>query len=394
LTESGYPFSAQYIIDKRAAAQATSTWESKLIFEGLRLTNLKSEDLESLEGEDGEVFLSADAKFSAWARVRKLQFSTLHSPTVKTVAVAIGDPGLDYPIPDPTKKGMWTVTLHDGASAASFIYSVDGGLTRTTVVLTSVFGVNDPTDVAEMGDYIILLSQAAEAYAYAHKRDLSSWTKVVGGFVAGKGPNKIWVKNAGEAYIVGQGGYLYKLSTPGQAVTVLNAGILTTQNLNSIHGRDGLIVSVGAANALIYSTNGGVSWASITGPIAATVLNDIAVLNESTVMIGAANGNLYWSKNRLAAWSTSSFDGAGAGSVDRVVFDDDLRSVGYISHTTAAPVGKVFRTTDGGTSWELYSISNLPANVQVKALATKGPNLVLVGGEVTAGGAGFIAAAR
>jgi hypothetical protein len=54
----------------------------------------------------------------------------------------------------------------------------------------------------------------------------------------------------------------------------------------------------------------------------------------------------------------------------------------------------VFRTTNGGTSWELQSMSNLPTNVQVTALATKGPNLVLAGGLVSAGGAGFIAAAR
>jgi hypothetical protein len=394
LAESGYPFAAQYIIDKRASSQAQDTWESKVIFEGIRLTNLKSEDLENIEAEDGEVFFSADAKFSAWGRVRKLQFSLQHSPTVKTVALAIGDPNLDYPVPDPSKKGMWGVTLHDGTNAASFVYSVDGGLTRTTVALTSVFGTNDPTDLAEMGDYIILLCQASEAYAYAHKSNLSAWTKVSGGFVASKGPNRIWVKNGGEAYIVGQGGYLYKLTTPGQPVTVLNAGILTAQNLTSIHGRSGFIVAVGAANTVVISTNGGISWSAITGPIVSTILNTVAVLNESTLMIGAANGNLYYSKNRGSVWATSVFEGAGSGSVETIVFDNELQSVGYMAHTTGAPAGRVFRTTNGGTSWELQSMSNLPANVQVTALATKGPNLVLAGGLVSAGGAGFIAAAR
>jgi photosystem II stability/assembly factor-like uncharacterized protein len=128
--------------------------------------------------------------------------------------------------------------------------------------------------------------------------------------------------------------------------------------------------------------------------MAATVLNDVAVQSDSTMMIGAANGNLYYSKNRMAAWATSAFAGAGTGSVERIVFDDELRSVGYMAHTNGTPAGRVFRTTDGGTTWELYSLSNLPSNVQVTALATKGPNLVLAGGLVSAGGAGFIAAAR
>ena len=64
---------------------------------------------------------------------------------------------------------------------------------------------------------------------------------------------------------------------------------------------------------------------------------------------GGANGSVYRTKDTGTTWAEKSFNGSGSGVVYDIVFP--TRSIGYISHSTATPSGRLLRTYSGGNSW-------------------------------------------
>ena len=50
-----------------------------------------------------------------------------------------------------------------------------------------------------------------------------------------------------------------------------DAGNATTNDLSRIHGRDEIIVASGASDTLVYSTNRGESWSTLTSTITGTI---------------------------------------------------------------------------------------------------------------------------
>lgn len=160
-------------------------------------------------------------------------------------------------------------------------------------------------------------------------------------------------------------GYIYFSEDAGETWTQQQAGVLTTEDFRAIHFKNERIgYAVGDNNVFFRTSDGGLNWASVTGPIPASNLMTVYVTEDGRVWVGAANGNLYYSDNEGTAWTQRAFQGDGAGSVDAVAFADKL--VGFMIHNTAAPVGYVFFTVNGGWSWERLT---LETNVGLSALA-------------------------
>lgn len=386
LRKSGETFAVHAVIHQNADPQNYSRWESKEVLEDVRLTSFTRNDA---EGEDDDlVQVEAEAQFAAYDRLFPLRFGEKAGAqiTKEVVGVAVYPPDDRG---DPSRVAIYAVQKVD--TAPQLVYSKDGGATWTAVALTAL-GTNEPNAIAVAGDYLLIASATGGGYYYASLDDLTAWTQVASGFVSGKGPTAIYVKAVGDIYLAGQGGYVYHLTVPGRAVKVLEAGNLTTQNLNAIHGAGDTVVAVGASNAVLVSTNGGRTWTAPTGPAAGVALNTVAVWDKNTFWVGG--DKLYYTDDGAASWLEVPLGVTGLTAVRAVVFAPDLRAVGYAGVVTGT-TSQVLRTTDYGAEWETLSLSGYnTANEAVNALAVSGPNLLVAGGLVSATpGDGFMALA-
>ena len=298
--------------------------------------------------------------------------------------------------------GCQVVLALEGALSASpglpptVLYSTDGGTTWAEVSITTLGANESGSALVCIGENTVVFSADSESLHYANTADLvlgsPTWTEVTTGFVATHGPLAVFSLGANETWIVGEGGYIYFTDDPTLGVEVSDAGSATVEDLNDVHAIDSLnIVAVGDNNAMVSTSNGGASWEAITGPAVGVALNAIWMHTLQEWYVGAANGNLYYTLNAGTTWTQKAFTGDGAGSVRDIVFVTP--SVGYMAHSTAAPAGRILRTTDGGYSWYVIpeGTGNIPANDYVAQLALCGdPNIVFGGGLADNAVDGFI----
>ena len=221
LKKSGEEFAVHTIIHQNADPQNYTRWESKEVFDGVRLTGFTRTDAEG--DEDDFIQIEAEAQFAAYDRIFPITFGEKAGAEISKEVVAVAV----YPEDDrgdPASKEIYAITKVD-TTAPKLVYSKNGGASFTAESLT-VMGTDEPSDIALAGDYVIVTSSAGEAYYYANKDNLanSGWTKVDAGFVTGKGPTAIYAPAVGRIFFAGLGGTIYKLTIPGRAVTVLEAG--------------------------------------------------------------------------------------------------------------------------------------------------------------------------
>jgi photosystem II stability/assembly factor-like uncharacterized protein len=186
-------------------------------------------------------------------------------------------------------------------------------------------------------------------------------------------PNNIWA--------VTTGGYIYKSEDMGESWTTQNAGIATAQDLRHVHFLNERIgYAVGASNAFVRTLDGGANWALVTGPAVGVVLTTVHAAPDGRVWVGDAGGNLWYSDNRGDTWTQRAFVGDGAGEVASVQFAN--KWIGYLLHNTAAPVGYVHVTINGGYSWERL---DLVTNAGLNGLAVVNERLAYAVGAVSGG---------
>jgi photosystem II stability/assembly factor-like uncharacterized protein len=94
---------------------------------------------------------------------------------------------------------------------------------------------------------------------------------------------------------------------------------------------------------------------------------------------------MFYTRDDGDTWSERVFSGSGAGSVTDIEFANEL--VGYVIHNTAAPVGTVLVTINGGFSWKAITT---PSNSGLNALTVADTNTVFVVGETNTGTAVII----
>jgi photosystem II stability/assembly factor-like uncharacterized protein len=276
---------------------------------------------------------------------------------------------------------------------AQVIYSSDGGGTWADTIISTLAAAEDPSDATCVSPNYVVVSNDSDSLHFAAVADILAgtdvWTEVATGFVAAGSPNAIVSANSRATFIAGDLGYVYKTENPENGVTVLTDGSVTAQNLTDIDALDDqAIVAVGEANAVIFSVDGE-TFAAVTGPAPAVVLNAVAMKSEDEWWVGTADGRLYYTLDQGSNWTESSFSGAGAGEVRAIIWKDE--TVGYFSHDTVDPAGRIFRTIDGGFSWDRDGRDSLPANDQVTALAVcEDQNKVFGGGLGDDGSDGII----
>lgn len=286
---------------------------------------------------------------------------------------------------------IFAVAKSSGGSpgiAASVIYSIDGGSTIGETSVSTLGASEDPNALACSGIYLAVVSQDSNSVHIAPLADIlggvETWVEITTGFVAAHGPVAIFSLSSTFNWLVGDGGYIYFSDDITSGVTVQSAGAQTVENLLAIHGSDELnLVAVGEANTILFTGNGGSSWSVVDGPAGGDDITAVCVKSPTVWIIGTSTGHQFYTGDGGGTWTEKIFPGSGAGHINDIVFATD--TVGYMAHTTAAPLGRILRSIDGGFSWYVLPEAaglSLPDNHSIDALAAchEDPNLVFGAG--------------
>ena len=216
-----------------------------------------------------------------------------------------------------------------------------------------------------------------------------AWTVVTVGTVNGQyalGPQALFVLDSQHIWLVVNSGYIYFSDDGGVTWSTQSAGIVTAQNLHAVHGSDANNLFVtGATDTVLRTTDGGGAWTAMTATGGGGINQRLWVISKDKVWIGDSTGSLYYTTDGGTTWvERVGWTGANSGQIRGVAFANDL--VGYMLHNTAAPVGTVFQTINGGYSWRALQT---PTNSGLNALIVLDSNLAYAVGEAQ-GGTGVI----
>lgn len=148
-------------------------------------------------------------------------------------------------------------------------------------------------------------------------------------------------------YACGDDGLIVKTTDGGSSFTVLTSG--TTEDLNDIDFIDADSgYAVGTVGTVLKTTNGGLTWTAITTPVTVTI-NTVEVVSANNVYFGAATTSAPQLVSRSTdygvTWTNATPTGATKNITDIFFLDANH------GWCTSQDVGKVFYTTDGGTTW-------------------------------------------
>lgn len=383
-----------------------NTWDGKWLMLGGRMTARTLPQANPLSGEDNaQADLTGSITYRSLIRILRLVFGSKGESTVVSEildgfyydAINCGNCGATPS--DGCQKQYWLAAASGGSPGLSsrIVYSVDGGATFGQLNITPLGGT-DARRIAAMGQYLVGVTiNSGGGHFYSTFADIDAGTTnfalVTSGYTTA--PRAIYAKSPSEAFIAAAGGYIFFLSEPTGTPTVLTDGSLTAQSLNDIHGHGNTIVAVGAANAVVYSINGGESFATVTGPAVAVTLNSVRVLPSGVWWVGDAAGNLWWTRNNGVTWRQKSYGSGNNNILDMWWVDSN---VGYIAAATGA-AGKIYSTHDAGYTWQLASstdrrLQGVPTALRYNVVTGCGYNVVGIGGAKTAGGDGVIAIAE
>lgn len=349
--------------DPRLFNQFTKT----IIFEKGRSTNYGTEDLGALASdENAKVDENSDVSGREFYEVLPISYAekakdVVVNPLVDVVICSTPSCG-DCEDEDDGCEKIFAISGSTGGSpgtAPDVVWSDDKGVTWAADDVQTLGPASTAPGIACIGDYVVVISHSDDSISYKLKADIingvaGGWTETAVGIVAAGSPQDIWgVGNY--IFIVGDGGYVYGSDDPTAGVAVLDAGVATTQNLAAVHAiNDEFAVAVGAAGAVIY-TEDGATWAEAPASPAAGALTAVWVKNKDEWWVGAADGSLYYTLDRGVTWTEKDLPGA-ATDIDDIAMSTD--SVMYVSAVYAGPLGRIYRSYDGG-----YSFVNTPEGV-------------------------------
>ena len=259
--------------------------------------------------------------------------------------------------PDPCDRVLATMA---GASATPgtqpiLLYSDDGGLTFSQDTIDTLYSNEVVSDAEVIGGDFVLISNTANEIHYIDidllYDETGKWQQVDTGFVIAKGPNAMSSADAGHTWIVGDGGYIYFAKNHKTGVSVQDAGVLTTQNLNAVHAFDkNNVLTVGNSNAMAYTTDGGEIWKTVTGPAVAVNLGACWMWSDEVWFVGegaGGNGKLWLTVNSGNTWTEVDMP-ASYTRIYAIEFVNE--GEGYISASDGSQ-SYVLRTITAGNEW-------------------------------------------
>lgn len=325
--------------------------------------------------------------------------STSTTRQITTVDVYRGTDCEDCP--DPCDRVIASMI---GASATPgtqpvVLYSDDAGITWTSDTITTMFSNEVVSDGAVIGDNIVYVSNTSNSIHYTSidklYKNTNTWAETDSGFVAGKEPVAIWSADARHTWIVGDGGYIYFAKNYKTGVEVVDAGVASTQDLKAVHAYDSdNILVVGNTNTVIYSSDGGETWLTVTGPAVGVNLGACWMWDKDTWLVGegaGGTGKLWVTSNAGITWTTIGLPATYI-QIDKIVFVSEAE--GYLSARTAGQ-SYILRTITGGNEWVVLPQGKTAVAVDNTyltdiAVCSKYANVAYAGGLADNGTAGII----
>lgn len=328
-----------------------------------QLTSYDTEDLGSLQSEDTAP-VNETVEVSA-----RLIYDIISLTFAKKAEDIVTNEVLDVVICDEVSCGncaeesggcekVFAVTKAAGGSPGTppdVVFTLDGGLVWYAHDIDTLLTTEDPTGVHCVSGYLVVVSNDAGSESYVDLDELDgiqdpAFIEVTTGFVTGGEPNAIDSVGT-KAFIVGDNGYIYQMTDPTSGVTVLDAGVATTSKLLDVDMLNrNFAVVVGNDGVIIVCEDGETWQLAESSPVGVGVpINAVLVLSKNIWLIGLSNGTLYYTLDGGENWTLKGFPGSGSGSVADLVKASD--EVLYMSHTTAAGVGRVLASFDAGHSW-------------------------------------------
>lgn len=254
----------------------------------------------------------------------------------------------------------------DPASADVWI-STDHGETWTATATDPYLGTSNnlvsvvcfPID-AETTRILVARDLVATAPAAVYYSDDSgaNWTEVlVGGvWAAGSSRNSLFALDMYHIWFItttGMGNsYIWFSSDGGESWTMQEVIAGTLYSCWFADANNGMVV--GTTDLIYVTTNGGISWSAATATGSGDQLESVAENAGGGIWwVGTNGGEMYYSTDIGATWTARTFPGSGAGTVTAITFITP--TVGYMLHNPTNATGRVFRTRNGGFTWELVS---------------------------------------
>lgn len=303
--------------------------------------------------------------------------------------------------PNPCDTVLLTMA---GASATpgtqpSLLYSNNAGETFAQQTISTLFSNENIVGSAIIGGDLVLISNTANSIHYTNIELLfdgtNTWQENISGLVAAKAPRAIWSVDVRHTWIVGDGGYIYFASNHKTTVAVQDAGVATTQNLLAIHAFDTKnILTVGNSNAVVWSSNGGVTWETVTGPAIGVNLGACWMWSPEVWFVGegaGGTGKLWLTVNSGKTWTQVSLP-SGYIRIRKIEFVSEAE--GYIIADTGS-TSVVMRTKTAGNEWTVLpdgkrAVAALNSYLSDLAVCSRYANMVYASGLASNGSAGVV----
>lgn len=332
-----------------------NAWTTKLrVYCAAIVREASANSLTAFDGDDAFIEDTVAVTFLGGIYdIAPLSFSTQLNAlsTRELVDVAYGDPDCWLMNADGTR---WLYALRAGAvgTAPDVLYRTDlTGAAGAAATLTGAATAEVAKAIRVVGSRVLVLTEAGLYVGTISTTGVpGGFTKVTTGFtLPANAPQDMHVISGQEIFIVGNGGYIYKSTDPLAGVTAINPANSITGNFNRIHGSRDLLVAVGAAGAVVYSTDRGTNWTVGAAP-SANALNCVCVLPNGIVWVGDNAGGVFYSRDRMQSWTQKTLDSNGTTITAIQDIKAPTRDVIYIAGTTATPTARIFSTFSGGYS--------------------------------------------
>jgi photosystem II stability/assembly factor-like uncharacterized protein len=192
-------------------------------------------------------------------------------------------------------------------------------------------------------------------------------------------------------WLAGAAGYIYFSADGGVTWTAQETGVITAGAYTQVKFLDANYgIAVAAAGVVAVTRDGGAHWVAATAIAAAPALNTCEINAPNRLWVGTATGLLYYSNDFGVTWTQrSGWTGSGVGQVKDLHFLGEY--VGWMLVNSAAPVGTILRTINGGYTWEALTT---PTNSGMNEIWAVHENLALAVGLVNAATGTIIMAAE
>jgi len=166
-------------------------------------------------------------------------------------------------------------------------------------------------------------------------------------------------------YICTDGGRVFKSLDGGASWTEQTTALAASgaASLSAIHFADTNVgYAVGAGDIIIGTVDGGTTWTTQTATGSGDLLTSVWTFSENRLIVGTNNAvgaavPLYMSFDATATWAAMN-TGLNALTTDTIASIQFLPDglTGFLVKNTAGPVGRLFKSINGGQEWKAVNL--------------------------------------